>query len=348
MQIKDIIQTLEAIAPSVYQESYDNAGLIVGDAQASCTGVLTCLDSTEAVIEEAIRKNCNLVVAHHPIVFKGLKSITGKTYVERVILKAIQNHIAIYAIHTNLDNVYSQGVNGRIADQLGLQKQQILAPKATLKSLTVYVPIAEADALKLALQSIGANVQSDVSSLRNVALGTFPDADGSTAQIALHAIFSASQQGAIKRQLSAYSSLNYTIHTIENSNHQVGSGMIGELPEAMNEKDFLAHIKKSLETSTIKHTALCKKKVKKVALCGGSGGFLLQRAIGANADFFITSDYKYHEFFDADGKIVIADVGHFESEQFTINLLSEIIREKFGNFAVHCTDVNTNPVQYYN
>lgn len=260
MQIRDLLAVLESVAPPHLQESYDNAGLIVGDPGAEADGVLFCLDSTENVVEEAVRKGCNLVVAHHPIVFRGLKRLNGANYVERTVMQAIRQGVAIYAIHTNLDNVYHRGVNARIAEKLGLIQTRILAPK--------------------------------------------PGAP------------------------------------------ETGAGLLGELPAPLTEMEFLQTVKHHFHAGCIRHTAFCNKPVKRVAVCGGSGSFLLPDALRAGADVFLSSDFKYHEFFDAEGKLVIADIGHFESEQFTIELLYDIIREKFPTFALHCTEVNTNPVHY--
>lgn len=263
MKIREITNFLESIAPPHLQESYDNAGLIVGDPEAECSGVLFCLDSTEAVVDEAIRKNCNLVVAHHPIVFRGLKKINGSNYVERTVIQAIRKEVAIFAIHTNLDNVHQHGVNQKIAQKLGLINTQILAPKAGI------------------------------------------------------------------------------------GNSEIGAGLVGELPQPTVEDYFLEIIKNRMGASIVKHTRLLGREVRRVAVCGGSGSFLLQDAIRAGADFFVTADFKYHEFFDADGKIVIADIGHFESEQFTIELLHELVLQKFPTFALHSTEQVTNPVLYF-
>jgi len=262
MKIKSILTYLETIAPLSLQEDYDNSGLITGDAEEEVLGVLTCIDCTEAVIEEAIRKKCNLIVAHHPIVFTGLKKITGRNYVERTVLKAIQNNVAVYAMHTNLDNVY-EGVNRRICGKLGLKNCKFLLPKTVVKG----------------------------------------------------------------RQTA-------------------GSGMIGTLARPMNEIDFLGGVKKIMKAGSLKHTALLGKKISKVAVCGGSGSFLLKAALEAKADVFISADFKYHQFFDADNKIVIADIGHYESEQYTRELIHDLLKKKFSIFALHLSDINTNPVNY--
>lgn len=261
MIIKEITALLESIAPVHLQESYDNAGLIVGNPETEVTGILFSLDAIESIVDEAIMKGCNLVISHHPIVFKGLKRFNGANYVERVIIKAIQNNIALYAIHTNLDNVLYRGVNERIGQRLGLQQMRILAPKP-----------------------------------------------GST---------------------------------------DTGAGVVGELPEAISETAFLEMLKTAMNASCVRHTTLRDKPVNRVAVCGGSGSFLLPEARRSGADVFVTADFKYHEFFDAEGRLVICDIGHYESEQFTIELLFEIIYEKYPNFALHLTKLNTNPICYY-
>lgn len=336
MKIKELLRHLEHIAPPFYQESYDNAGLIVGDSAAACTGALLCLDSTEAVIEEAIRKNCNLVIAHHPIVFRGLKKITGKNYVERTVLKAIKNDVAIYAIHTNLDNVFRKGVNQKFAERLGLTDLQILAPKQVLKKLVTWTTGEQAETLQQTLLDGGAFqpniIRTDAAS-----------------PIRLEMIFPEVAKNAVMEALFKNHPAGQPVFDIlptENVYPEIGSGMLGSLQMPVSEEDFLKMVKKQMRAGCVRHTQLLGRQVSKVAICGGSGGFLLPNAIAAGADVFITADYKYHEFFDADGKIVIADIGHYESEQFTIQLLFDILSEKFPTFALHLTEVNTNPVRY--
>ena len=345
--IQTIISHLESIAPSSYQESYDNAGLITGDASAEATGALCCLDATEAVIDEAIEKGCNLVVAHHPIVFKGLKRLNGRNYVERTVIKAIKNDVAIYAIHTNLDNVYFKGVNSKIAEKLGLQNTRILSPKKELKKLTAYVSVIEVEALRTALFQAGAGNVNGFDHMSYAALGVGTASGRSDAQMKLEVVFLSGSQGAVLSALRSHAQpVHFEIISLENSSLEIGSGLTGELPKAMKEMDFLKNLKNVMETGAVKHTRLLGKPVKTVALCGGSGSFLLPAAIARGADVYITGDFKYHEFFDADGHLVIADIGHFESEQFTIDLLHEIISEKFSTFAAFKTSVNTNPVLY--
>ena len=364
MQIKEITNYLEQLAPLAYQESYDNAGLLVGDANTEITGILICLDSTEEIIDEAIAKGCNLVVAHHPIIFKGLKKLNGKNYVERTIIKAIKNDIAIYATHTNLDSVVG-GVNFKIAQLLDLQQVKILSPKNNnLIKLIVFVPIDNAKAVLAALHEAGAGVIGNYShvSFRGEGTGAFrPNAaanptigaaniDEEVHENRVEVIFPAylkSKVLAAMYRSHIYEEVAHDIILIENQNNEVGSGAIGELSEAMSEKDFLTFLKLKMDISFIRHTSFLGKKIKKIALCGGAGGFLLNDAIAQNADIFITSDYKYHEFFDADNHIIIADIGHYESEQFTKELLKDYICKKMLNFVVRLSETNTNPVKYF-
>ena len=347
MKIKTLLAYLETIAPPAYQESYYNAGLIVGHPKKEIKGVMLCLDSTEAVVEEAIQKKCNLIIAHHPIVFKGLKRLNGNNYVERVVMKAIKNDIAIYAIHTNLDNMYYKGVNAKIAEKLNLRNTRVLAPKKNLKKLFAFVPTTHSDIIRAALFEAGAGDLGQIRQLSYSTLGVGTEDGG--AQVKLEVLFPEDRQSAVLAALAkSYpdGTLAYDIVDVENPSSTIGSGMVGELKEPMKEKAFLKYLKNAMNVNCIRHTALLGKEIKRVALCGGAGGFLLGAAKAVKADIFITADYKYHEFFDADGQIIIADIGHYESEQFTIELLFEIISQKFSNFAAHCTKVNTNPIHY--
>jgi dinuclear metal center YbgI/SA1388 family protein len=364
MIIQDLVQILESIAPPSLQENYDNAGLITGNLLSNCTGVIISLDATEEVVMEAIAKKCNLIVAHHPIIFGGLKKITGKNYVEKTIIAAIKNDIAIYAIHTNLDNVL-QGVNGKIADQLGLINRQILQTKPdTLKKLFSFVPAGHAEKVRSAIFAAGGGQISNYSecSFNAPGSGTFKAGAGThpfvgeigkrhtEEEIKIEVIFPAWLQKNVVDAMTAahpYEEVAFDVIALKNDNPLTGSGLIGELAEAVEEKRFLQDIKTNFNLSVIKHTAFKKKPVKKVALCGGAGSFLIGAAIGAGADVYISSDIKYHEFFDANGKLLIADIGHYESEQFTIDLLFDILREKFPTFAVLKTGVKTNPVHYF-
>ncbi|REJ84506.1 MAG: Nif3-like dinuclear metal center hexameric protein [Bacteroidetes bacterium] len=363
MKIKELTAWLESIAPLSLQESYDNAGLITGNPETEITGVLVCLDSTEEIVMEAVRNKCNLIVAHHPIVFSGLKKINGKNYVERTVIQAIRNDIAIYAIHTNLDNVY-QGVNQKIANKIGLKNLGILTPKkAMLRKLSVFVPEKNSEDLRSALFAAGAgNIGNYDSCSFNVSgIGTFRGNEDSNPAIGekgqlqkeaeqkVEVIFEAWKERHIlsaMKNVHPYEEVAYDVYSLENEYQYVGSGMIGELESEMEEDAFLLHLKRSMKAQCVRHTQFLRKKVRKVAICGGSGSFLLQDAIRQGADCFVSGDFKYHQFFDADGKILIADIGHYESEQFTMELLKDLILKKNTKFAVRLTELDTNPVNY--
>ena len=364
MKIKYIISFLETIAPVNLQEGYDNAGLITGSSAWDCNGIICSLDVTEEVVLEAIEKNCNCIVAHHPIIFGGLKKINGKNYVEKTIITAIKNDIAIYAIHTNLDNVL-QGVNGKIADMLGLQNRQILQPKKNiLKRLLTFVPASHAENVRNAIFNAGGGHVGNYSecSFNTEGSGTFKAGTGAIPyvgkmgerhteyEIKIEIAFPAwIENNVLTAMFSAhpYEEVAYDIITLDNLHPQIGSGLTGELPETITEEAFLHQLKKIFNLKVIRHTALTGKSPKKVALCGGAGSFLINAAVASGADFYITGDIKYHEFFDANGRIVIADIGHYESEQYTIDLLFDILRGKFLNFAVQKTGIKTNPVNYF-
>ena len=363
MKINQILQHLESIAPRSYQESYDNAQLLTGNLNWECTGVLLTLDAIEVIIEEAIETGCNLVIAHHPIVFSGLKSLTGKNYIERTIIKALKNDIAIYACHTNLDNV-KIGVNQKFADKLGLINTRILAPKrGILKKLYTYVPIDHTVSVKDALFEAGAGRIGNYSecSFSSKGEGTFRGNDASNPFIGekgerhveqedkLEVLFPMDVELKVVAALiksHPYEEVAYDIVSLDNVHQEVGSGMAGELREEMDTMAFLKMVKEKMKTSCIRHTEMTRSKIKKVAICGGAGSFLLPNAIKSGADIFITGDYKYHQFFDADGKIIIADIGHYESEQFTSELIYDILSQKFDNFAVRLSKYNTNPIKY--
>ncbi|AZQ62004.1 Nif3-like dinuclear metal center hexameric protein [Flammeovirga pectinis] len=364
MKVKEIINKLDTLAPSMYQESYDNAGLITGSGNDIVTKVLVSLDCTEEIIEEAIAKGCNLIVAHHPIVFKGLKRLNGKNYVERTIIKAIKNDISIYAIHTNLDNM-QHGVNAKICDLIGLTNQRILAPtQSNLFKLVTYVPSNSIEKVENALHLTGAGKigNYDGCNFRSEGIGSYtPNANStptigdkgirkSTPEIKLEIQFQKHLKGQIINALLSshpYEEVAYQITALENTDNEIGSGMYGTLPEAEDEIEFLKRIKQTFGVGVIRHTPLLNKKIKKVAVCGGSGSFLLRNAMSIKADIFITGDFKYHEFFDAEGKIIIADIGHYESEQFTSDLLKDFIESQFETVKCLKTTINTNPINYF-
>lgn len=360
----EAIQVLEQAAPLSYQEGYDNAGLLTGNSNWNCTGILCTLDATEQVIMEAKERRCNLVVAHHPIIFGGLKKITGRNYVEKSVISAIKHDIVIYAIHTNLDNVL-HGVNNRIADRLGLVSRRILAPKdGQLMKLCSFVPLAQADELRTALFEAGAGHIGRYSdcSFNVEGTGTFKGGAGTNPfagnpgelhrekEVKLEVIFPAHLQSRLVAALlksHPYEEVAYDIIPLANEHPEVGSGLIGELPEPVTEEGFLHILKNAFELSIVRHTPLLGKKIQKVALCGGAGSFLTGRALAAGADVYVTADVKYHEFFDANDRLVIADIGHWESEQYTSELLVELLQAKFPTFAVLKSATKTNPVQYF-
>jgi len=364
MKIRDIIASLESLAPVSIQEGYDNVGLIAGDENTDCKGIIVSLDATPAVIDEAIKRGCNLIVSHHPIIFSGLKKITGKNYVQKAVISAIKNDIALYAIHTNLDNIIN-GVNGKIASLLGLKNISVLIPKENqLKKLYTFVPANNADNIRQAIFDAGGGHIGNYQecSFNAEGFGTFkgglntdpyvgkPGELHRENEIKIEVIFPAWLEGQIIKNLLAvhpYEEVAYDIVKLENRYSSVGSGMVGELNSPLAENSFLKLLKEKFKLQVIKHTQLLGKPVRKVAVCGGAGSFLISSALAAGADLFITSDIKYHEFFDANGKIIIADIGHYESEQFTINLLQEFLEQKFPTFAVLKTEVNTNPVSYF-
>lgn len=364
MKIKEITSYLESLAPITSQASYDNCGLIVGDFDTEITAALICLDCTEEIVDEAIQKGCNLIIAHHPIIFSGLKKLTGKNYIERTVIKAIQNTISIYAIHTNLDN-YRFGVNYEIGKRLGLENLKILAPSDNvLYKLSVYVPIEHSTAVSSAMFDAGAGKIGNYSecSFEHTGIGTFKPSelanpfDGEIGmrnripETKIDVLVSSHSLNAVleaMNQAHPYEEVAYDVIPLKNKNSFEGSGMYGTLKEEMNEKTFLSFVKSTFNCGVIRHTSLQNTPVRTVAFCGGSGSFLLPHAKRVKADVFITGDYKYHDFFDAEGEIIIADIGHFESEQYTTNLLADILKKKFPTFVTHLTGVITNPINYF-
>jgi dinuclear metal center YbgI/SA1388 family protein len=364
LKISDITAELEKVAPPSLQEDYDNSGLITGEANTLVTNALVCLDCTEAIIDEAIQANCNLVIAHHPIVFKGLKRLNGNNYVERTIIKAIRNQIAIYAIHTNLDNVLYQGVNSKIAEKLGLHNCRILDTKdGKLAKMVTFVPLSHADEVRNALFEAGTGKigNYDACSFNTDGYGTYRGNENSNAfagkkgelhreaETRIETIFPLYLKSKVVSALLGthpYEEVAYDITLLQNTWKEAGSGMIGELQTAIPPEDFLELLKRSMQPGVIKFTPFANS-IKRVAICGGSGSFLLRNAIAAGADAFVTSDFKYHDFFDAENKLMICDIGHYESEQFTPELIIEILRKKFVTFAPVLAKTNTNPVNYY-
>jgi len=364
MEIKEITNYLESIAPLNYQESYDNVGLLVGDVNTKVNAALITLDCTEEVVDEAIEKGCNLIIAHHPIIFSGLKKLNGRNYVERTVIKAIKNDIAIYAIHTNLDNI-EKGVSAKIAEILGVENCKILSPKKDLlRQLAVYCPVSDTEKVKAALFQAGAGGigNYDECSFTTKGEGTFRANEGCDPHIGnigehhrekeekIEVIFPKYLENTIISALKKehpYEQVAYQIYILDNIYENVGSGIVGELAQKIDTQEFLKMLKIKMKTDCIRHTKLVKNQIRRVAICGGSGSFLLKDAKCAGVDIFITADFKYHEFFDAENDIIIADIGHFESEQFTKDLIYDLLSKKFSKFAVRLSKVNTNPINYF-
>jgi dinuclear metal center YbgI/SA1388 family protein len=363
MKLSEITAVFESFAPLSYQESYDNAGLTVGDANREVRAALLCIDVTEAVIEEAVRTGSDLVISHHPVLFQPLKQLTGSSTAERIVISAIANKIALYSAHTNLDNVYT-GVNQRICRKLNLENIQILSPlQHGLRKLVTYVPLAHAEEVRTALFKAGAGKIGgyDSCSFNVDGKGSFRASEGTkpfTGEIGklhfenetrIETIFPAILKSRIiKALLTAhpYEEVAYDIFPVDNEYGEAGSGMIGELGNPTDTVSFLNQVKACFNCQVIRHSRLINPTVKKIAVCGGSGSFLIQKAISSGADLFITGDVKYHQFFEAEDRIVIVDIGHFESEQFTIEIFYEILKKNLPNFAVHFSSIKTSPIYY--
>jgi dinuclear metal center YbgI/SA1388 family protein len=345
------------------QEEYDNSGLLVGTYETEVTGILVSLDCTEAVVEEAILEKCNIIIAHHPIIFKGLKKLTGSNYIERTVIKAIQNNIAIYAIHTNLDHVHV-GVNRKIGEKLGIKNMRILKPKTdTLLKLVTFIPTEAKDIVLNALYGAGAG---SIGNYRNCSFqligeGTFtPNEDANphigsankaekVSEARIEVLLPSHLKNGVIQALKKshpYEEVAYYLSKLENENQEAGAGMIGELDRPMDAQQFLKRLKTLMQTECVRHTPILPRPIQKIAWCGGAGSFLLSQAKSQKADVFISGDFKYHEFFDADGEIIIADIGHYESEQFTKDLLIDVLKENFTTFAIIFSKTFTNPISY--
>jgi dinuclear metal center YbgI/SA1388 family protein len=362
-KIIDVTAYLESLAPMGYQESYDNSGLLTGDPMESVKGILVTVDCTEAVVAEAAALHCNLIVAHHPIIFKGLKKLTGQTYVERTVITAVRNNIAIYAAHTNFDNIYL-GVNKKIAEKIGLMNTRVLIPrKGTLLKLVTFVPKENLTSLLDALYKAGAGQIGKYKncSFQTTGTGTFEPTEGATPFIGktghpesveesrIEVIFPSHLERPVMNALHTshpYEEVAYYISRLENTNQEVGAGLIGETETPEEPIQFLKRLKKCMNISVIRHTPPPDRPVRKIALCGGAGSFLLQDAIAQGADVYVSADFKYHEFFDAEGKITVADIGHYESEQHTKELFLEVLTKKFPTFAINFSKTATNPISY--
>ena len=363
MKIKEILSVLEEMAPLAYAEDFDNVGLLVGDTNAEATGILVCHDALENVIAEAIAKKCNLIVCFHPILFTGLKKITGKNYVERAVIKAIKNDIAIYAVHTALDN-HKEGVNKILCEALGLINTKILVPKQNfIQKLVTYTIPENAEQLRNALFEVGAGKIGNYEdcSFNSQGIGTYMGNENSNPEIGerfefveakeikIEVVFEKHLQSKILKALFSnhvYEEIAYEIYDLQNAHQNIGLGMVGELGKPMNEKDFLHFVKEKMQCGSIRHSEFLGKTIQKVAVLGGSGSFAIKNAIQAKADVFLTADLKYHQFYEAENQLLLADIGHFESERFTKNYIVDFLKKKIPNFAIIFSEENTNPVKY--
>ncbi len=363
MKIKELIRPLEEFAPLSVQEPYDNAGLILGTPETEVSKVLITLDVTEVTLDEALKNDCDIIISHHPLIFKGLKKITGGNLVEKLVLKAIKHNVAIYASHTNLDNV-KDGVNAVIAQKLGLRKLQLLQKrKGLLRKLVTFCPLEQANEVRAKLFSAGAghignydwcsfNAEGEGSFRANENANPFVGEKGELhfeKEVRIETIYPAYKEGVVLRSLfdaHPYEEVAYDIYPLENEFDNIGSGMMGELSVEVSEEEFLQKVKTVFDSKAIRYSGLLRKKVKKVAVCGGSGSFLIATAKRAGADVFITGDIKYHDFFEADGKILLTDIGHYESEQFTKELIADILMKNFPTFALRISENEENPVKY--
>jgi len=363
MIIKEVTDILEEWAPLAYAEDFDNVGLLVGSKNKKVSGILVSLDTLENVVDEAIAKKCNLIVSFHPIIFSGLKKLTGSNYVERVVIKAIQNNIAIYSMHTALDNSH-KGVNAKICQVLGIQDPKILIPqKDTVKKLTTYVPKSDSENLLKVLFAAGAGNIGNYSNCSFISNGMGSYKANKNAkpvkgeigkthyenETQINVTFSKSNEAAVLKALfenHRYEEVAYEVFTLENTNQNIGMGMIGELEKRMEAKKFLLDVKEKMKAQSIRHSKLPAKRVKKVAVLGGSGAFAIGTAKAAGADIFITADVKYHQYFEAEHEMVVVDIGHYETEQFTKNLLVDYLTEKIPNFAIRLSGSKTNPIKY--
>ncbi len=364
MKIKEVISILEELAPLSYSEEFDNTGLLVGNKNTTVSGILVTLDTLESVVDEAISNNCNLIVSFHPIIFSGLKKLTGRNYVERVVIKAIKNNIAIFAIHTALDNSWN-GVNAMICDKLKLEKRKVLIPKNnTIQKLFTYVPVESVVKVREALFNAGAgNIGNYNNCSFNIeGTGSYRGNEDSNPvvgekgeiryekEVQIGVTFQKHVQSSVLKALfksHPYEEVAYEVTTLENKNQQIGMGMIGEIQTPLDEEDFLKFLKKTMNTNCVRHSKLTKNLVTKVAVLGGSGSFAIDIAKQSGADVFVTADLKYHDFYKAENNILLADIGHYESEQFTKELLISFLNKKISTFAIILSQIDTNPITYY-
>jgi len=363
MILSEITSCLKTEIPLALQENYDNCGLLIGDPGVEITGVLICIDINGDVFDEAIKKNCNLIISHHPLIFSGLKSLTGSTDTERLVIRAIRENIAIYALHTNLDNHF-EGVNRFLCNKLGIRNPEILKPMpGILRKLVTFCPPSHAEQVREAIFTAGAGQigNYDYCSYNNLGEGTFRAQAGANPfvgepgkmhtepELRIETIFPAFLENDVIKALNQahpYEEVAYDIYPLTNMHHRIGAGMIGNLPEAVDAREFLLLVKENLQIGCIRHTSIKNKKVQRIAICGGSGSFLIKDAMHCGADIYMTGDIKYHDFFIPEERIILADIGHYESEQFTKELIYTLLKKKFTTFALFISGTNTNPVNY--
>ena len=362
LKIQSITDCLEQWAPPSLALSYDNCGLLIGDPNQLVKKALVSLDVTEGVVQEAIDQQANLIIAHHPIIFKGLRSIRPTTDSQRAIILAIKHDIAIYAIHTNLDRV-DDGVNKALADRLNLSNRSVLEEASNLYKLITFVPTKDLQVVRNALFSIGAGsigeykktsfVSSGVGSFQGSAssnpsigkAGEFTEVEEEKLEVLLTDTLLSSALKTLQ-EYHPYEEVAYDIVPLRNKNQNHGSGMIGELREPLSPDDFIQYLTNHLGLQLVRHSPLIKSKIKRVAICGGAGFDLLKNARQKGADAYVTADLKYHDFFEADSSLLLCDIGHYESEHWVIQEIKDYLTRNFANFAVLSTTVNTNPVHY--
>ena len=364
MKLKDLTSYLDSAVPLSFQESYDNSGLQVGSPEREISSAMISLDVTEEVIDEAIDNKCDMVVSHHPLIFTGIKSLTGRSFTERTIYKAVKSDIAIYSAHTNLD-IFNHGVSRKMAEKIGLEEISVLSPsKSKLLKLVTYIPESHLEKVRNAIFEAGAGFignydQCGFTTSGNGSFRANANAKpfvGQKGKIHFEnenrfetILFAHIKEKVVKALLNAhpYEEVAYDLYALENSNVEIGLGCVGTLAEPVSEDDFLQMVYSAFGAKGIRYSRLTGKKIRKVALCGGSGISLLSLAINSGADAFLTADIKYHDFFKTESKLLLVDAGHFETEKFSREILKDLIIKKFPKFAVRFSETNTNPINYF-
>jgi dinuclear metal center YbgI/SA1388 family protein len=364
MKAQEIVNIIESFAPPGIQESWDNSGLITGNRDAEVSGVVLCVDVTEAILNEAMGLGYNMIVSHHPPVFSGLKKFSGNDLVSRLVRSAIKNDLILYSVHTNLDQI-EEGVSGIIAAKLGMESTEILVPrKDDLLKLVTFIPVDSFEGVTKAVFNAGAGHIGNYDSCGYSVdgKGSFRAGEGTDpftgnkgelhyeAEKRFETIFPRHREAEIISALMEshpYEEVAYDIYPLKNTNQAMGLGIIGNMPDPVSEEELLSRVKKIFNTGCIRHTDFLNKDVKRVAVLGGSGSEFLGQAINKRADVYITADIKYHQFFNADGKILLMDIGHYESEHLALEVLNKILSKKLTNFAVHLTKISTNPIKYF-